>query len=370
MKKTLLALVIAATAAGSANAYKFDVEQTGTQVDFWGSLRLKWENINSKTTYADGTSDKEIAHGDIDDNGSRFGFKLKQNLGNDFYALGGIEWRFRNTDARNLASNRHNNFGHIYTRNLYAGFGHKTYGELAYGNMTTITDYVKQTDLPNTYSLSDGLLNSHARRVVQYVNKGGLVPNLTFGAYYGATSPRNSTGLDLAVRRNHVWGGAAIYKYEIDSLSDLTSALGFSRETFANGVQVTAYAFDNAYRFDNTTVGLDLEHQKTNNVRGVDGLERSKYEARAVVLQRLNEDWNVYAMYAYRTNKLKNATFAAKTEKKSDVMLGTEYYVYKNGSLKVKPFLEGQVLRTRNLANVEGVKERDYKMVVGLRAYW
>ena len=31
-------------------------------------------------------------------------------------------------------------FDHVYTRQLYAGFGHKQFGELTYGNMVTITD--------------------------------------------------------------------------------------------------------------------------------------------------------------------------------------------------------------------------------------
>lgn len=375
MKKTLLALTVAALAAGSAQAYNFHIDQTGTDIEFSGSARLKWENINSKTTYANGSSDRDISHGDIDNNGSRFGFKIKQDLTNDFYAIGRVEWRFRGTEARNDASNRHNNFGHIYTRQLYAGFGHKTYGELVYGNMTTFTDEIKQTDLPNTYSLSDGLLNNNARRVVQYTNRGGLLPNLKFGAYYGATSPRNTEGLSVAsnAQRNHVWGAGAVYKHNIDELQDWTTAVGFSRETFANGRQVTAYSFGNAYRFDHTTLGLDLEHRNTahTSVNGFgNDLKRQQYEARAVVFQELNEDWNAYAMYAYRHNKLKDATASSATEKRSEVMLGTEYYVYKNGTLKVKPFVEGKVVRVRNLANVEDVKQRDYAAVVGLRAYW
>lgn len=379
MKKTLLALMVAAFAAGSAQAYQFNIEETGTEIDFSGSLRLKWENINRKTERPTDTT-KNISHGDIDNNGSRFGFKLKQNLGNDFYAVGRVEWRFRdNTGARgsaaepNLASNRHNNFGHIYTRQLYAGFGHKTYGELVYGNMTTFTDEIKQTDLPNTYSLSDGLLNSAARRVVQYTNRGGVLPNLKFGAYYGATSPRDNQGLSIEPNnRNHVWGGGAVYKHNIDDLQDWTTAAGFSRETFANGRQVTAYSFGNAYRFDHTTLGLDLEHRNTANLSTSfgNGVKRAQYEARAVVFQELSEDWNAYAMYAYRHNKLKNTTVSAATEKRSEVMLGTEYYVYKNGSLKLKPFVEGKVVRVKNLANEQDVKQRDYAAVVGLRAYW
>ena len=41
MKKTLLALSVAALAAGSAQAYNFHIDQTGTDVDFYGSLRAK-----------------------------------------------------------------------------------------------------------------------------------------------------------------------------------------------------------------------------------------------------------------------------------------------------------------------------------------
>jgi len=41
MKKTLLALSVAALAAGSAQAYNFHIDQTGTDVDFYGSLRVR-----------------------------------------------------------------------------------------------------------------------------------------------------------------------------------------------------------------------------------------------------------------------------------------------------------------------------------------
>ena len=76
---------------------------------------------------------------------------------------------------------------------------HKQFGELTYGNMPTITDEVKQTDLANTYSLSDGLLDGSARRVAQYVYNGNYGDNkVKFGAYYGGSSKRNMKNLDLA----------------------------------------------------------------------------------------------------------------------------------------------------------------------------
>lgn len=77
MKKTLLALSVAALAAGSAQAYNFHIDQTGTDVDFYGSLRVKWESTSNKTNYVAGGESKEHINHAVDNDGSRFGFKLK-----------------------------------------------------------------------------------------------------------------------------------------------------------------------------------------------------------------------------------------------------------------------------------------------------
>ena len=42
-----------------------------------------------------GDESKEHINHAVDNNGSRFGIKLKQSLGGDFYALGRAEWRMR-----------------------------------------------------------------------------------------------------------------------------------------------------------------------------------------------------------------------------------------------------------------------------------
>ena len=49
--------------------------------------------------------------------------------------------------------------------------------------------------------------------------------------------------------------------------------------------------------------------------------------------------------------------------------MGTEYYVYNQGSLKVKPFLEWQATRTKYENDTKN-RSRDFKTVIGLRAYW
>ena len=359
MKKTLFALSVAALAAGSAQAYNFHIDQTGTDVDFYGSLRVKWESTSNKTNYVNGDVTKEHINHAVDNNGSRFGFKLKQSLGGDFYALGRAEWRMRGE-----APSQHD-FDHVYTHQLYAGFGHKQFGELTYGNMVTITDEVKQTDLANTYSLSDGLLDGSARRVTQYVYNGNYGDNkVKFGAYYGGSSKRSMKNLDLTNKRKNAWGTGLIFNHAIDSIQNVTVAAGFTREISENANNTSyyrnAYGLGLAYNFVHTTYGLDLERQVTKN----QGDKRTKNEVRAVVRQGLNEDWNVYAMYAYKTDKQ-----FGDTDRTRQFMVGTEYYVYNQGSLKVKPFLEWQATRTK-YENSTVDRSRDFKTVIGLRAYW
>jgi predicted porin len=359
MKKTLLALSVAALAASSAQAYNFHVDQTGTDVDFYGSLRVKWESTSNKTNYVAGGESKEHINHAVDNNGSRFGIKLKQSLGGDFYTLGRAEWRMRGE-----APSQHD-FDHVYTHFLYAGFGHKQFGELTYGNMPTITDEVKQTDLANTYSLSDGLLDGSARRVAQYVYNGNYGSNkVKFGAYYGGSSKRSMKNLDLANKRKNAWGTGLIFNHEIDSIQNVTVAAGFTREISENVNNTSlfrnAYGLGLAYNFVHTTYGVDLERQITKN----QGDKRTKNEVRAVIRQGLNEDWNVYAMYAYKTDKHSN-----NTDRTRQFMVGTEYYVFNQGSLKVKPFIEWQATRTK-YENSAVDRSRDFKTVIGLRAFW
>ena len=95
-----------------------------------------------------------------------------------------------------------------------------------------------------------------------------------------------------------------------------------------------------------------------------------------VIRQGLNEDWNVYAMYSYKTEKTLPVGSAYSKSTDRQFLVGTEYYVYNQGSLKVKPFLEWQATRTKyeNTFDKDSGKQldrsRDFKTVIGLRAYW
>ena len=66
-----------------------------------------------------------------------------------------------------------------------------------------------------------------------------------------------------------------------------------------------------------------------------------------MIRQGLNEDWNVYAMYSYKTEKTLPVGSAYSKSTDRQFLVGTEYYVFKQGSVKVKPFIEWQATRTK-----------------------
>ncbi len=365
MKKTLFTLSALAMAASSAQAYTLvDNQETGTKLDFSGSLRLKWNSTSDKTEYTNGTTEREHVNHAVANNGSRFGFKLTQQLGNGFYGLGRVEWRFRGT-----SSSQHD-FDDLYTRQLYAGIGHKQYGELTYGHMTTITDEVKRTDLPNTLSLSDGLLNGASRKVVQYTYSG--IEGLKLGAFYGGHSQRGNDARDLANERKDVWGAGAIYNHKIDDLQSIKFGTGISSERFkqrntGHTYDYTAYAFGTAYTYDKTTFGVDLERGVTRD-QGTIGNKRIRKEIRTVLYQKLTDDWSAYTMYAYKTNRLDNVAGADTNKKTHEFMLGTEYYIVPK---YLKTFVEWKTQKVNNYTSgVKVSKERNNETVIGVRAYW
>lgn len=388
MKKTFLALFTSASVVSSASAFNLvDNQEYGTKLDFIGSARIMWRSTSDKETdVRDGTVSREHINHAVQNNGSRFGFKLTQQLTDDFYTLGRVEWRFRGADNRGVEARSQHNFDHVYTRQLYAGIGYKQYGELTYGNQTVLTDEVKQTDLPNTLSLSDGLLVSGVRRSVQYVYEG--IDGLKLGAFYGGESPRGNNGLALKGHRLDSYGGAAIYKREINKDQEVVVATGITKEryrqsgadfdntgnivfTYPSIYTETAHALDFAYTYDDTTIGLDLERKVTKDEEDI--TKRKEREIRTVLYHKMTKDWRAYTMYAYKTEKRDYTERSDRKYKTHQFMLGTEYYLIPKdaGPISLKAFVEWQATRTREYRNNElRQKERNYTTVIGLRAYW
>lgn len=375
MKKTVLSLAFSAFAAAPAAAITlYENEGSGTKIEFGGSARIKWETTaDKKTDVRSGQVTKEAKNHPVKNNGSRFGFKAKQSLGNDdLYALGRVEWRFRGKDSNGVDRPSNHDFDHLYTRQLYGGIGHKQYGELTYGNQTVITDEVKQTDLANTLSLSDGLLASGARRSLQYKYE-NKDQGIKAGVFYGGKSPRGNDG--LSETRKNIFGAGAIKTFKINGDDELNLALGGSRERYRQDEPFdytrTAYALGTAYTFGDTTVGLDVERRIRRN-EGEAGYKRTNDEIRTALYHKISSDWRAYGMYAYKTEKRDYESSDGRKEKQHQFMLGTEYFLIpKSEPFYVKTFAEVQTTRGKDYRSGElREKSRNYTTVVGLRAYW
>lgn len=373
MKKQIFVLSTIALATASAQAYTLlDNANSGTKIDFNGSARLLWKSTSTKN-HSNGNTQKEHINHAITNNGSRFGLTLNQNITNDTYAFGRVEWRFRGT-----SSSQHN-FDDLYTRQLYAGIGNKKYGDISYGNMSTITDKVKQTDLPNTLSLSGySLLIGSARKIAQYTYRG--IDGLTLGGFIGGKSKHNMSVLPLKNQRKDVWGLAAIYDANVDDIQKIKLGTGVTRERSynagANSVyDRTAYGLGFAYTFDQTTFGVDLERAFTND-QGVSGNKRTQEEMRTVLRQQLTKQWAAYTMYAYRTNKFSPVAGNDSKTVKHEYMLGTEYAIRPTPILPsylktMKGFAEVATSRVKNYSNGQKIgKSRENAVAVGLRLFW
>lgn len=375
MKKLTLAAAVLALTSGVAQAYTaFDND--GTKLELDGSLRLKWTSSSNKTE-ENGVVKKAHINKPVQNNFSRFGFKLTQDLGNDFYAVGRMQFRFRGADSYGTSNSQHD-FDHLYTHYAYAGFGHKQYGELTYGHQNAYTDYVKQTDLPNTLSIADGYYNTTQRNSLQYVYKG--VPGLTLAAFYGFDSDRNSNMTQRANRRIDSYGGAAIYKGNLAEGQKYTLAIGADRERYenANGSSYSraVHSFGSAYTYFDTTFALDLDQRVISNQQVSNDVRRTTdREVRAVVFHRLSDVWNIYTQYGYHTTKRENATAADSKVKRNKYMFGTEYTLLKateSQPFRVKTFVEGQYInaKTYNASGVKTIDSKDKVAVIGLRIYW
>ncbi|EWG97917.1 porin [Halomonas sp. BC04] len=125
MKKTLLATAIAgamvygATAAQAATVY----DQDGTQVDVYGRI-----NIMAQTG---GVEDGVVKNtgSEISNNGSRFGFRARNQVSSDLSVFANAEFRFA-ADAR--ASQQ------LETRSTFVGLDSDTFGRVTVGNFLSV----------------------------------------------------------------------------------------------------------------------------------------------------------------------------------------------------------------------------------------
>ncbi|HII3684868.1 TPA: porin [Pasteurella multocida] len=339
MKKTIVALAVAAVAATSANAATV-YNQDGTKVDVNGSVRLILKKEKNE-------------RGDLVDNGSRVSFKASHDLGEGLSALAYTELRFsknvtvkvkdpqgkvvREYDVEKLGNN-------VHVKRLYAGFAYEGLGTLTFGNQLTIGDDVGVSDY--TYFLGgiNNLLSS-GEKAINF--KSAEFNGFTFGGAYvfsadaDKQAPRDGRGFVVAGLYNRKMG-------------DVGFALeaGYSQKYVTVAKQEKAFMVGTELSYAGLALGVDYAQSKVTNVEG-------KKRALEVGLNYdINDKAKVYTDLIWAKEGPKGATTRDRA-----IILGAGYKLHK----QVETFVEGGWCREKD---ANGVTTKDNKVGVGLRVHF
>ena len=371
MKKTLVALTVAAFAASSAHAVTV-LDQDGTKIDFVGSLRVITEKDSSKTTYIKdtvengtlykaGTTVKNRSHSTIKNSGSRFGVKVKHQLAEDFYALGHLEFRFDDTKSADK-------WGQLYTKRAYVGLGSKQYGEVAFGRQLTIADDLSQAKDYKYGLIPNGdYIPTSATSVVRYDYSG--IEGLQLSANYNFAQKNKENGsaspLDTAIKN----GAAVGALYEVDGFD---ARAAFGRTNYETGTAhkhyKDGYLVSLGQQFGDFKLTGDFGYAyEKEGVANEQPTKTNKFYVSPGFQYQVIPASKVYGNYLYQRVKTKEES----KETTHAFLLGVDYKFHK----QVVAFVEGKYERTKSFDYVNNgynytSKKADKAIGTGLRVYW
>lgn len=340
MKKTLVAVAVAALAATSANAAEV-YNQDGTKVEVGGSFRM----LLTKNTGE---------RADLKDAGSRVWIKGVQDLGAGYSALANVEIRFN--------KDKQDNFNAIESKRVYAGFAKEGVGTLTFGRQLTNLDDVGVSDY--TYDL--GGINQTATdgaKVVKFrsADFGGF----SFGLDYLFGQK------DKAVHNfDSGFGVSAFYTVALAADTKLNVEAGFSQ---LKKSYTTEYVKENAFLVGAELVsgpfaiGVDYSQKKhsddsysiTNDTYDVTDAGKVR-ELEVGVKYSYLENASIYGEYINGKASLAADDYV----KRNTFILGTDYWFTKS----VVAYLEGGTTQLKK--HKAGDKDRDNKVGVGFRVYF
>lgn len=360
MKKTLVALSVAAFAASAQAVTVLDAE--GTKIDFEGSLRLIMEKDSSKTTDKDGKvvvdaktgKLKKSNESNLRNAGSRFGVKVKHQLGEDFYALSRLEFRFNDTKSEDQ-------FGRLYAKRAYVGLGSKQFGELTFGRQVVISDDLSQTNDYEYGLIPKGdYVPTSGTQVVRYDYRG--IEGLQLSANYNFNQKHNDIGDTLTTAIKNAYGVGALY-----NVGDLDVRASYGHTNYETGTaqkhRKDGYLASASYAFgDFKLIGdFGYAHEKEADAK------TNKYYVSPGFIYQVVPTSSVYGNYLYEHVKTKDDS----KEKTHGFLLGVDYKFHK----QVVAFVEGKYVRTKAYDyNGSGydytAKTTDKAIGVGMRVYW
>ncbi|GAA6939922.1 porin [Helicobacter pylori] len=220
MKKTVIALAIAAFAAtGAANAATV-YNQDGTKVELGGSARIFLGKLGKDQ------------RGDLVNDGSRIKINATHTLDNGLSAFVGYETRFNGTQTNakgksiQKQSGSDTSFGGLTTNKLFVGFGFENVGKLSFGRQATTADDVLGDGL--YYRSGDNnILTTGADKSIKF--RSADFEGFSFGADYLFGNPNKVTA---AKSYKNGAGVAAFYNYDFEKNHNIEFAAGYTFDQY------------------------------------------------------------------------------------------------------------------------------------------
>ena len=270
MKKTVIALAIAAFAAtGAANAATV-YNQDGTKVELGGSARIFLGKLGKDQ------------RGDLVNDGSRIKINASHALDNGLSAFVGYETRFNGTQTNakgksiQKQSGSDTSFGGITTNKLFVGFGFENVGKLSFGRQATTADDVLGDGL--YYRSGDNnILTTSADKSIKF--RSADFEGFSFGADYLFGNPNKVTA---AKSYKNGAGVAAFYNYDFEKNHNIEFAAGYTFDQFdsvnssATSQKNHNWLLSSHYRLDAFRFAVAYG-QRTEKVTGATSNTRGKY---------------------------------------------------------------------------------------------
>ncbi|NBI40272.1 porin [[Haemophilus] felis] len=370
MKKTIVALTVAALAATSANAAVV-YNQDGSKLEVNGGIRVLLVKDKNKRV-------------DLQNDGSFLEFKGAQELGNVLSAFGVAKVKLAEK-----AFGENYNGSSVFLDKLYAGFKFDRVGSLSFGRQATIADGLDATDY--TYGLSGvNLVKTSGDKVVTF-------KSADFGGFSAGWSYVFDKDPSKADVNNRAYVLGAAYEKQFNDVG-VKFGLGYSHNKVAEKVSEKAVVVGAEVSYAGFALGLDYSQIKANNNANLSGedytftqdykfvgfkpeAETTMNKYRVISLgakYQVNEKSKVYAVYSWGKGSGVNtaveieptvavaipgvvsAPIVAKGFYKVNAFaLGADYNIHQN----VVTFVEGGKKQTKTAVG----KVSDNTVRVGLR---